>query len=38
MPSLNIKDFVVTVLHWSDAIEVIDYEEYVKEYITENTI
>ncbi|NLP52469.1 isochorismatase family protein [Bacillus sp. RO1] len=32
MPGLDIKDFVGTVLHWSNAIEVLDYEEYVKEY------
>ncbi|MBO1005110.1 isochorismatase family protein [Pseudogracilibacillus auburnensis] len=32
MPGLNIRDFVGTVLHWSEAIEVRDYEEYVEEY------
>lgn len=32
MPGLDIKDFVGTVLHWSGAIEVLDYEEYVEEY------
>ena len=32
MPGLDIKDFVGTVLHWSNAIEVLDYEEYVEEY------
>lgn len=32
MPGLDIRDFVGTVLHWSDAIEVLDYEEYVEEY------
>ncbi|REB07426.1 isochorismatase family protein [Sporosarcina sp. BI001-red] len=29
---IDIKDFVETVLHWSDAIEVISYEEYVEKY------
>lgn len=38
MQGLDIKDFVGTVLHWSNAIEVLDYEEYVEEYKTENTI
>lgn len=32
MPGLDINDFVGTVLHWSNAIEVLDYEEYVEEY------
>lgn len=32
MPGLDIKDFVGTVLHWSNAIEVLDYQEYVEEY------
>ncbi|MCR2821316.1 isochorismatase family protein [Lederbergia panacisoli] len=32
MPGLDIKDFVGTVLHWSEVIEVLDYEEYVEEY------
>ena len=32
MPGLDIRDFVGTVLHWSNAIEVLDYEEYVEEY------
>lgn len=32
MPGLDIKDFVGTVLHWSNTIEVLDYEEYVEEY------
>ncbi|MBP2242145.1 nicotinamidase-related amidase [Cytobacillus eiseniae] len=36
MQGLDIKDFVGTVLHWSNAIEVLDYEEYVEEYKTEN--
>ena len=32
MPGLDISDFVGTVLHWSNAIEVLDYNEYVEEY------
>ena len=32
MKGLDIRDFVGTVLHWSNAIEVLDYEEYVEEY------
>lgn len=36
MPGLDIKDFVGTVLHWSNAIEVLDYEEYVEEYKPKN--
>ncbi|MCM3709449.1 cysteine hydrolase family protein [Sporosarcina luteola] len=32
MPGLDIRDFVGTVLHWSDVIEVLDYEEYVEKY------
>ncbi|WP_042222589.1 cysteine hydrolase family protein [Oceanobacillus manasiensis] len=28
MNDLDIRDFVATVLHWSEAIEVLDYEEY----------
>ncbi|WP_370295170.1 isochorismatase family protein [Rossellomorea marisflavi] len=32
MPGLDIKDFVGTVLHWSNVIEVLDYDEYVEEY------
>ncbi|MDW0118787.1 isochorismatase family protein [Sporosarcina thermotolerans] len=32
MPNLDIRDFVGTVLYWSDVIEVLDYEEYVEEY------
>ncbi len=34
MQGLDIKDFVGTVLHWSNAIEVLDYEEYVEEYVS----
>ncbi len=32
MEGLDIRDFVGTVLNWSDVIEVLDYEEYVEEY------
>lgn len=32
MPGLDIRDFVGTVLHWSNAIEVLDFEEYVEKY------
>ena len=32
MPGLDIRDFVGTALHWSDVIEVLDYDEYVEEY------
>ncbi len=32
MQGLDIKDFVGTVLHWSNVIEVLDYDEYVEEY------
>lgn len=32
MKGLDIKDFVGTVLHWSDLIEVLDFEEYVEIY------
>ncbi|MEK4700908.1 isochorismatase family protein [Solibacillus sp. FSL R7-0668] len=38
MPGLDIKDFVGTVLHWSNAIEVLAYEEYVEEYKPKNII
>ena len=38
MKGLDIRDFVGTVLHWSDVIEVLDYEEYVEEYKLRNTI
>lgn len=38
MKGLDIKDFVGTVLHWSNAIEVLDYEEYVEEYNLNKTI
>jgi len=32
MPGLDIRDFVGTVLHWSNVIEVLDYEEYAEAY------
>jgi len=32
MKGLDIPDFVGTALHWSNVIEVLMYEEYVKEY------
>lgn len=32
MEGLDIRDFVGTVLHWSNVIEVLDYEEYVDVY------
>lgn len=32
MPGLDIRDFVGTVLNWSEVIEVLDYEEYAREY------
>lgn len=32
MKGLDIRDFVGTVLHWSNVIEVLDFEEYVAEY------
>ena len=28
MEGLDIRDFVGTVLHWSNVIEVVDFEEY----------
>lgn len=34
MSGLNIKDFVGTVLNWSNVIEVLDFDEYVQEYGT----
>ncbi|HET7578782.1 MAG TPA: isochorismatase family protein [Bacillales bacterium] len=30
MPGLDIRDFVGTVLHWSNVIEVLDFEEYME--------
>ena len=38
MQGLDIKDFVGTVLHWSNMIEVLDFEEYVEEYNAGNTV
>lgn len=38
MEGLDIKDFVGTVLHWSEVIEVLDFEEYVEVYQTEKSI
>ncbi|MEC5425004.1 isochorismatase family protein [Virgibacillus sp. C22-A2] len=35
MKGLDIRDFVGSVLHWSNVIEVLDYEEYVEEYTDE---
>ncbi|RDW18221.1 isochorismatase [Oceanobacillus arenosus] len=32
MKGLDIRDFVGTVLHWSEVIEVLDHEEYVEKY------
>ncbi|WP_072889507.1 isochorismatase family protein [Ornithinibacillus halophilus] len=32
MKGLDIRDFVGTVLHWSEVIEVLDFEEYIDEY------
>lgn len=37
MPGLDIREFVGTVLNWSNVIEVLDYEEYVEEYKIENS-
>ncbi|WP_017186254.1 isochorismatase family protein [Alkalibacillus haloalkaliphilus] len=31
MPGLDIRDFVGTALHWTNAIEVLDYEEFEEE-------
>lgn len=31
-PGLDIRDFVGTVLHWSNVIEVLDFDEYMEEY------
>ena len=38
MKGLDIRDFVGTVLHWSNAIEVLDYEEYIEEYKPNKTV
>lgn len=32
MKGLDVRDFVGTVLHWSNVIEVLDHEEYTEEY------
>lgn len=32
MPGPDIRDFVGTFLHWSNVIEVLDFEEYEEEY------
>ncbi|WP_026905873.1 cysteine hydrolase family protein [Paucisalibacillus globulus] len=32
MNDLDIRDFVGTVLHWSEAVEVLDFEEYNEVY------
>jgi len=32
MKGLDIKDLIGTVLHWSEIIEVLDFEEYVETY------
>ncbi|MEK5038676.1 cysteine hydrolase family protein [Sporosarcina sp. FSL K6-3457] len=38
MEGLDIRDFVGTVLHWSDIIEVLDFEEYVEQYSLNKTM
>ena len=38
MQDLDIRDFIGTVLHWSNAIEVLDYEEYIEEYKPNKTV
>jgi nicotinamidase-related amidase len=32
IPGLDIRDFVGSVLHWSNVVEVLDNEEYVERY------
>ena len=32
MPGLDIKDFVGSILNWSNVIEVLYYDEYVEAY------
>ncbi|MBD7985659.1 isochorismatase family protein [Sporosarcina sp. Sa2YVA2] len=32
-PGLDIRDFVGSVLYWSNVIDVLNYEEYVEEYV-----
>lgn len=34
-PGLDIRDFVGSVLNWSNVIEVLDFEEYLEEYVEE---
>ena len=38
MNDLDIPDFIGTVLHWSETMEVLDYEEYVEEYLKKDSI
>lgn len=38
MNDLDIPDFIGTVLHWSETMEVLDYEEYVEEYLEKDSI
>lgn len=38
MKGMDIRDFVGTVLHWSNVIEVLDYEEYIEEYGPNKTV
>ncbi|HJF30989.1 MAG TPA: isochorismatase family protein [Sporosarcina psychrophila] len=38
MKGLDVRDFVGTVLHWSNVIEVLDYGEYVEEYKLNKTV
>lgn len=38
MKGLDIRNFVGTVLNWSDVIEVLDYDEYVEEYKLNKTV
>lgn len=38
MNDLDIPDFIGTVLHWSETMEVLDHEEYVEEYVDTNSI
>ena len=37
MEGLDIRDFVGTVLHWSNVIEVLDMEEYKEKYLLSKT-
>lgn len=36
MKGLDVRDFVGTVLHWSNVIEVLDIEEYEQKYQSNN--